>query len=213
VPSNLLFNFPVAPSGSWAYPIQQTPTYATVTKTSANGIRTSVQLRPYPIWNFQFTLGYLKGNASAATAYRDLLGFFMAMGGSANSFLYLHPTDNMVTPTGTDGSTAGFLGLGDGATTSFQLKRQIGIGEDIVQNPITVTPYINGTPVPASFWTLNYAGILTFNTAPSGGSVIQWGGQFYYRLQFLDDVIDDLQMIFYDVWNATIKLQSVILPG
>jgi uncharacterized protein (TIGR02217 family) len=154
----------------------------------------------------------LKGSASAATAYRDLLGFYMAMGGAGNSFLYLDPDDNTVTPTGTDGSTAGFLGIGDGATTTFQLIRQIGIGQDIVQNPITVVPYLNGSPQ-ATGWTLGYGGIVTFASPPANGVVVQWGGQFYFRLRFLDDVIDDLEMILYGVWDATIKLQSVLLPG
>lgn len=168
---------------------------------------------PYPIWLFEFYVSYLKGNASQAGAYRDLVGFYMNVGGSGNSFLYLNPWDNVVTPTGTPGSTAGFVAIGDGATRSFQLFRQIGIGNDIVQNPQSVTPYLNGSPV-SSGWTLDYGGVITFSTAPAGGTVIAWAGTFYFRLRFGEDSLSELEMILSDIWDcATLKLQSVILPG
>jgi len=212
--SNLIFNFPTRPAGAWTWPVKMTPSFSTITKTSANGIENRVSLYPYPIWEFEFDLSYLKGNQTQQSALQNFLGFYIQVGGAGNSFLWENPWDYLVTPNGTLGSSAGFVAIGDGATTSFQLYRQLGTATDIVQNPESITMYVNNSPVAASTWTQDYGGVITFNTAPAANSLIQWGGTFYFRLRFSEDSFNELQMMLNNIWsNSSLKFRSCLLPG
>src|SRR5262249_47963546 len=118
------------PAGlSWS--IKKRPRYATITQTpvSARG-QLRVAKQQYPIWEYEMNWSYLTGSEQAAlganSGLQQMMGFFMARQGAYDDFLYSDANDNSV--------TGMVFGVGDGATTSFQLQRSIGGGVDIVQN-------------------------------------------------------------------------------
>ena len=215
MPSNLVFT----PPAGLGIGIKKTPKWNTIKKTAASGYQLRTPLQQYPLWEIELPFNYLKGDEARASAYQYLLGFYLAMQGAAISFLFEDQYDNTCAAVAAPGSTLGLMtnqqgevAMGDGTSTTFQLIRQIGIGYDIVQNPATITPYVNGSPVSSSAWTLDYAGTITFTSAPTSGSVLNWAGTFYYRVHFLEDSLDDLQMILSDCWElGSCKLESDLI--
>lgn len=180
--------------------------YSTIIQKPVSGrgeIRASLQ--PYPLWKIEYELNFARGGEQLAnTVYQYVLGFFMSVGGQFSDFLYLDPNDNEVTDA--------FIGIGDGATTTFQLTRPIGIGTDIVQN-LNGDPVIsgNGEVISSSLYTISYNGILQFTTAPTSGTVLTWTGNYYYRVRFGDDTTT-FDQPFDKIWNnSKLTFQSVIL--
>jgi hypothetical protein len=166
-------------------------------------IRASVA--PYPLWDIVYELEWARGAENLpSTTYNYLLGFFMNAGGPFSDFLYLDPNDNQ--------ASNQFIGIGDGATTSFQLIRAINIGSDIVQNLNGVpTLYSNGALISSSAYTISSTGIVVFGTAPLSGKILTWSGNFYYRVRFLNPEVR-FDQFAQQIWTAkTLPLRSVIL--
>lgn len=112
---------------------------------------------------------------------QSLLGFFLARGGSFDSFLYEHPDDNAVVDQ--------LIGVANGSNAAFQLLR--GIGSEFVepvQNPKQVDNIkVNGiTKTLGVHYTVSPTGLVVFTTAPLIGNVT-WTGTYYYRARFADD--------------------------
>lgn len=139
--SNIVFQPPF--SLNFGFPSKK-PTFRTLIQMPVSGrgeIRASLQ--PYPLWEITYDMDHARGGEQDQNSvYQYMLGFFLAMGGSFSDFLYLDPYDNRVENV--------YLATGDGSTTQFQLTRPIGIGTDIVQNPIgqpvLFTPGYGGAP-------------------------------------------------------------------
>jgi|SRR6185437_1541726 len=199
--------FPTATSGlGIGWPVRKTPQYSTIVQTPVSR-RGEVRLaqQVYPQWLFELDLTYLKGDFSQPTSALGVLaGFFAAVQGKAQDWLYQDPYDNAV--------TAAQFGTGDGATTTFQLLRPLATSApDIVQNLNgTPTIYVAGTPVtPAS---IGATGLVTFTTAPASGAALTWTGGFYFRCRFDDDSLGQLQENFFQIWDLqSLKFRSVIL--
>ena len=211
--SDLVFPAFAPPHWSWTYPLKKMPSFNTTvqTPTSARG-ELRIANQTFPIWKFNYDISYLKGDAQhgSDSAWQTLLGFFMAVQGAADDWLFNDPYDNTV-PT----SAPQVIGTGDGVTTDFLMYRSFGSlgGVDIIQNfqsaPVI---YVNGGAVSSSTYSLDEYGNLTFNTAPTSGYVIAWSGQFYFRCRFLDDEWGDLEETFYQCWALSeLKFKSVIL--
>jgi hypothetical protein len=208
-----VFTLPSPPDGSWTWPIKRTPKYAAITQTpvSLRG-QLNLSLTPYPVWEYEMSFGYLKGNLTAAnSAINQVAGFFAAVGGSAGLWLFQDVFDYEVV-----GAT---FGTGDGTTTAFQLQRPLGTfgaltGWDLVQNPVgTPSIYIGGTlTTPAS---ISSTGLVTFSSAPAAGAALTWSGQFYYLCHFTEDTIENLQMLQMVgdnlLWDCAVKFESVLL--
>lgn len=125
--SNMIFQPPMGVQ----WDIKKRPRYKTIVQDTVSGrgqLRLQNQL--YPIWEYEFSWDYLPGGeqsgVGANNAYAQVLGFFMSMKGSFDTFLFSDPNDNSVVMMP--------FGSGDGSTTAFQLMRTIGSGVDIVQN-------------------------------------------------------------------------------
>lgn len=198
--SNLLWSPPFV--SNFDFPSKK-PTFKTLIQVPVSGrgeIRASLQ--PYPIWEITQTLNFARGGEQMnGSLYQYLIGFFIAMGGSFSDFLYTDPNDNTV-----QNAT---LGVGDGATVGFQLIRQIGIGNDIVQNPIG-TPAVSVNGALASY-TLEANGYIVMNSAPPAGTILSWSGSFNYRVRFDDDGLE-FDQFMANIWQAKeIRLKSVIV--
>lgn len=187
----------------------KTPKYSTIVQLPMSGrgeIRAGLQ--PYPLWKIEFKLNFARGGEQVANSvYQYTLGFFMNAGGQFSDFLYFDPNDNHI-----DVTNPAYFGTGDGGTKNFQLIRQIGFGDDIVQNLNGApTLYANGALVDPSAYVISATGIVQFTTAPGNGVVLQWAGDYYYRVRFGDDMTT-FDQSFDQIWdNGNMTLMSVIL--
>ncbi|MGH9541391.1 MAG: DUF2460 domain-containing protein [Terriglobales bacterium] len=203
-----------AAGGSYTWPIKRTPKFATIRQTPASlRGQLALSLSPYPIWEWSISLGYLKGNISDSShALNQFVGFYLLALGSSGLFLFADPFDSS--------ASSAVFGTGDGATTAFPLRRQLGAsglaGWDLIQN-LNGTPsiYVAGTlTTPTS---ISSTGVVTFSSAPVSGAALTWTGSFYYLCRFTDDSLADLSAIqTFDginlLWDLkAINLESVLL--
>lgn len=120
----------------------------------------------------------------------------------------------------------GFFGVGDGATTEFQLWRStsaLGLGTpggapvvtpvEMIQNaPFAPGIYQDGTLVASSDYTLsNFPATVTFGTAPADGVSLSWEGTYTYLCKFAEDVLEREEFM-YRLWQLkSLKLETVNL--
>lgn len=122
-------------------------------------------------------------NNIPVTAARSIKQVFMAMLGSAHTFLFWDDLDNE--------AVAEPLGTGDGVTTSFQLKMTYDPGggatneRDITKPDDDVVAYVNGVPAAGTY--SSTTGIFTFTVAPANGTALTWSGHFYICVRFNRD--------------------------
>jgi hypothetical protein len=206
--SSLVFPVPAnLKQGGVGWPVKKAPLFRTIVQTPASMRgENRIALMPYPIWMFELSLEFIRGDFSAAQAasfLQSLVGFFMAVQGQFQDWLYSDPYDNSVTNMQ--------FGVGDGATTAFQIVRTIGGASDLIQN-LSGTPTIkvnNVTTTPAS---IGSTGLVTFSSAPASLATITWTGSFYFRCRFLDDTWADLEEFMNLFWSlSTLKFKSVLL--
>lgn len=129
------------------------------------------------------------------TELSALIAFFRARRGAARGFRISDPFDfssNQMTgsPTMSDQS----IGTGDGAIADFQLVKAYGAEADPQIRPITrpraETVLVSVDGVPATQWTLQGGGIVSFDQAPAPGSQIRAGFLFDVPVRFAEDRID-----------------------
>jgi uncharacterized protein (TIGR02217 family) len=166
--------------------LKKTPNFNTVKQKTAAGLTSAISLKPYPTWDFEFDMDHVVGRElDAKSVVAKFFGTYMATAGGANLFLFPDPVDNSV--------CGAQFGVGDGATTSFQLSRNIFGYPDIIQN---LNTSLNGQPLiyvsgvltaPAS---ISATGVVTFAAAPAAGAVLTWTGSFYFLCRFAEDTID-----------------------
>lgn len=172
------------------------PIHSTIKLDAASGRSVRVANFAYPLQ--KFAIDYTILDASAAVAqFQTLFGFFNAMHGRFQTFLYTHPYDNTV--------TAQPVATGDGTTRVFQLIRTLGGGVAAVYAPI-----IAGTSVSPAGATIDpLTGLITYGTAPAGGTAITWSGSYYWRCS-LDNDTQDFSTFCYGLWDVnTISFTSV----
>lgn len=124
---------------------------------------------------------------------RDLIGFYLARLGAADTFLFEHLEDNTV--------AGAQIGIGDGVTTQFQLVRTFGTFVEPINAPKSVTAVMtNG--VDLGGWMVDAeTGVVTFSVAPSPGAVLTANFQFYFRCRFMNDY-QDVNEFAYKLWEA-----------
>jgi len=198
--------FPALPGLAWS--VDKQPAFATVVRTAASGQETRVALWPAPRWHFK--LGYDLLRADANQELQTLMGFFLARQGQYDSFLYQDPDDNAV--------TGQPLGVGDGATTAFQLLRSFGGFAEPVRAPnlgATLNVYLAGVAQSSSSyavsgWGTATPGMLTFDTAPGAGVAIAADFSFYFPVRFAADLAEFSQFM-HQLWELKqIELVSVL---
>jgi uncharacterized protein (TIGR02217 family) len=183
--SNILF--PKIRGLSWS--IVKTPTFSTEIQESLTGREVRVQNFQNPVWEFTLTYEYLLNDPRSRdeneqTPLETLVGFFLARGGQFDDFL-LNESD--LTGSLEDSVYTGQpIGVGDGATKSFQLVRNIGGFLEAVQNPMNqnATIYVNGV---AKSQGPDYSianGLVTFNSAPAAGANITADFLMLHRVRF-----------------------------
>lgn len=184
--------FPYLPGVSLL--IEKTPEWKTMSAQSASGRERRASMWSAPIWSFKFKFEALRQDAIYAE-FAQLLAFFQARQGQFSTFNYFDRFDNVV--------TSQFFGLGDGATTQFQLVRYIN-GLSTSVEPVyslngAPTIYVNGI---ATGVALGLNGLVTFPTAPAAGSVLTWSGSFFFVCRFDADKMAFGQP-FSNIWDLS----------
>jgi hypothetical protein len=215
------------PSGTnrWGpkLPIKKTPSFKTLTQTPANNVgELRISLTQYAVWMFELNLAWMRGDFSPAqinSAVQQIVGFYGQMQGSASDWLYFDPEDNgsnfnvVNSGAGIGDLYYNSIGIGDSSTANFTLTRTVGGMRDLVQNFVSGYPmvYVGGVLQSPTAYSINSAGVLTFNVAPSFGSVVAWYGQFYFRCRFLEDSWQDLEAFRYQLYSsASVKFKSLL---
>jgi len=126
-----------------------------------------------------------------------VVAFFEARGGRLYGFRWKDWGDyKSCLPSGTPAATDQAIGMGDGATTAFQLVKAYSSGAQTwtrsITKPVagTVTVATDGAEQ-ASGWSVDTStGLVTFTTAPASGIDITAGFEFDVPVRFDTDQLD-----------------------
>jgi hypothetical protein len=192
--SNLIFPSFTATNGGPAWPVKKTPSFRTIVQIPANNRgENRISLTPYSIWKFELAFELLKGDYATASALQTLAGFMGQVGGANLDWLYDDPYDDTVT------QAMGVFGYGDGATTQFQLQRQVGSLNDIVQN-------LKGAP------SIYVGGTLQTPFAGTGSAALYWIGQENLLLQSAAFNLSPWALTNSGASNPTVTANSTTAP-
>ena len=211
--------------------VVKTPTWATAVKRAASGRERRTERWAYPAWTFELSyevirdrpntfvppspitdgqggaitdgLGgdILDGPGAALDEASQLWELFNAAQGRTQTWLYLDPTDNQVTD--------GPIGVGDGATTTFQMARAANSWIEPVLAPFNVSVFDDGAP--AADFGLGQNGQITFAAPPAAGHQLTWSGQFYFICRFQADDLS-LDQIIPQLWAGKKLAFTTVRP-
>lgn len=193
--------FPTLPG--LAYSVIKRPIFNTGIFTAQDGTDIRLGYWNYPVWEFDLSFNYLPdymGAGATSSDLKALMGFYTACQGQLLPFLFKDPDDNTVTNQYIGNVTA--VPASGTMSQTFVMQRAYGLqqfGQDIspvgfVDDTQPFSVSINGTPIPASGYTLNNmyynSNTIAFNsTIPNGGEVTA-NFSYYYACRFADDKYD-----------------------
>jgi uncharacterized protein (TIGR02217 family) len=181
---------------------------------SGSGWNVGVGYSSYPLWEWDLTYDLLSDESPQypTNDLKTLLGFFIAMNGDLNRFLFLDPDDNAVTGQG--------IGTGDGSTTTWTLVRSFGGSDGTGTEPVgyvntgqAFNVYLNGVLQSASTYsvltTTPVNQQLKFTTAPGSGVVITVDMSYYFYVHFQASS-NEFEKFMNQLWSAKkITLESL----
>jgi uncharacterized protein (TIGR02217 family) len=201
-----------------AWPAKKMPTFQTRIQRAVSGRELRALDYPYPIWQFQLGVNFLRdqndtrggtGFAAGFDELRTLYSLYLACSGAYGTFLFSDPTDNQ--------RIGQYLGTGNSSTMTFQLQVSYGSGpiftDQVRAMQMVNAIYLNGiTQNPATYECatgLNSTGSLTFSAPPATNAVITADFSFYFRCRFVDDALT-FENFFYQLWTLKeLKFLSV----
>ena len=147
-----------------------------------------------------------------------VIRFFHAMQGQYHGFRFKDWADyqtgsNYTAPTATDEVLFGTV---DGANTEFQLAKNYTVGTNtyirFITKPVTGTVLISlddVTQTETTHYTIDHTtGLVTFNSAPTGGQVVKGGCQFDVPVRFDADMLD-FQHSSFQAATASIPIVEI----
>lgn len=166
-----------------SWPVERTEEWKSQTQDAASGKSTRIGYWTFPRHTWTLSYEFLRSDPLIGEL-QQLLGFFNSRQGMADSFLYQDVDDNAVTGQG--------LGVGDGATTAFQLVRAFGGFAEPIYAPLNVTAVyldgvLQGSGYSVSSWGSATPGVVTFVTPPGNGVVVTADFTFYFPCYFTAD--------------------------
>ena len=170
--------FPSLPGLEW--PLQRSTIWSNERSQALSGKSTRIQNWTFPRYHWEASFSTLRQNATQAE-FAQLMGFINSLAGGALPFYYTDADDNAV--------TGQEFGVGDGATTTFQLVRAFGGNVEPVQSP-NGTPTITVAGTPTTSFTIDSKGVVTFASAPASAAALLWTGAFYWLCELDDDKQD-----------------------
>lgn len=175
--------------------------YDTTTQRESSGRELRVARQSAARYRYSLTYDFLRQDFAGGDELATLANFYAVHRGSWDSFLYTDPKS--------DTASATAFGTGDGTTTIFYLRDEMGdrIGA------------CNGTPsiykaavlqTVTTHYTLDSTnGKVTFVAAPTAGQALTWTGTFYRRVRFANDNLQTNRLAGR-VWQASVELLSVL---
>lgn len=190
------------------------PKYSTLVQTPANNRgELRISLTQYPLFTFEIDLPAIFGDPSSINSgWQQIIGFYGAMQGAADDWLFDWPDNDTVT-------TPEVIGVGNGSGLTGVMTHSIGGMVELIQNfKAMPTVYVGGAPLTSNQFSIDSVGNITFVTPPPLGDTIAWLGSWYTRCRFLADELQDLQMVRGNGNGATslwqlksLKFVSVLL--
>ncbi|MDC4992538.1 DUF2460 domain-containing protein [Acinetobacter baumannii] len=203
--SNVLF--PELPGLEWDASI--TPMFNTKIMTSINGRELRASFQAAPKYEISLSYAFLREN-KRRKELQQLQGFYLERRGAFDSFLYKMPDDNQFDCTF----------VGDGATTSFQLYKdmytsQLPLGNTEEQMVGEVDPNMWNQVPAKTMWNTNQEKLMWNNVSAQvtsdgkyvlsepleEGIEIKIAGTFYYRCRFKDDTQQYINFM-HKLWKA-----------
>ena len=206
--------------------VSKAPRWSTQVIRAASGRERRTAYWNYPLWQFELSYGVIRHRPTQAELFA-MWEFFNVLQGQFAPFLFVDPTDCQV-PTSALLDTAGApildtsgaplldgsgapvgetFGVGDGATTTFQLIRAINSFTEPVYAVYSPTVLDNGSP--AGAYTLEPNGQIVFAAAPAAGHALTWSGYFYFGCRFLEDALSFEQLVS-QLWSGkSLKFTSL----
>jgi uncharacterized protein (TIGR02217 family) len=162
--------YPALPGLSWS--LIRRPTFSTTVRTSASQREVRAQLVTETLMEYDLTYEYLSQGD-----LQTLMGFYCAMRGGYDTFLFDDPED--------DSATNVQIGTGDGSTTAFTCQRSIGASTRVVDwlNAISAVT-VGGSSVG---YTVTAPNIINISPAPASGAAVRASFTYYWKVRFVDD--------------------------
>jgi hypothetical protein len=155
-----------------------------------------------PLYAYTLKYEFLRVD-DAYAELQTLVGFFNLMGGGFDTFLFDDTDDNT--------ATAQIFGVGNGATTTFQLLRSFGgFAEPVTALQATPAAQVFANGSPASSYTISAAGLVTFGTPPAVGVTLTWTGKFYRRCAFSDPKLTTTKFMNRLYSAGKVQIESVL---
>ncbi|HTS92233.1 MAG TPA: DUF2460 domain-containing protein [Stellaceae bacterium] len=176
------------------FPVKRTEIWQSRVQLSISGKEVRIADWSYPRHQWEQTYDVLRG-APAIAEQQALMGFFNLCQGPLAAFLYQDADD---------GATVGqSLGIGDAATTTFQLVRAMGGFVEPILAPNVVTAVrLNGVPLASNAYSVDpETGRLAFVSPPGAGISITADFSYYFRCRFLEDTMD-FEKFMSQLWQA-----------
>lgn len=159
---------------------------------------------------------------------KTLQDFYTAVGGISNSWRFKPPHDFTTAPTATQehyqgspaqpapSSTDVLLGVGDGTTTTFQLRKAYTVASRTAYVPIT-KPVSGTTKVSRNDvedlagWTVNTStGVVTYSVAPGAGVNVKAGCDFNVEARFGEELDRMLPLEGVSFSQASVRSVPII---
>ncbi len=193
--------FPTLIGQGWS--VKYRPHFLTSVHTYVSGRELRAARRLNPLYDIELNFDLLRGDAAFAE-FQTVIAFIASHAGQAQPFLFA-PPDSLGQYVGAP------VGIGDGATTSFVLTREIGgYGENVQALLGAPTVYLNGVALSPSSYALSILpATVTFATAPAAGAIITADFSAAHLARLSDDDAD-LEQFMADFWDLkSLKLETV----
>ena len=193
--------FPSLPGLAWG--VSRKPKWSSRVQKSTSGKRQAMSYMSFPLYEWTLSFNVLR-EYSTNTDLEQIQGFFNAMKGQYDTFLYADPHDAII-------PTNQLLGLGNGSNKNFQLVRSYGGVVEPIFSPAIVTIRVNNVvQTLGTHYTITDYGVVQFVTAPGAGVTVTATGTFRFRCAFTVDSIEFINSDGLDIWKSgKITFESV----
>ncbi len=157
---------------------------------AASGASIDVALASAPLHTFELKYNFFR-DYLAPSEFKQMMGFWLRLGGTVGRFLFLNPDDNKV--------VGQAVATTDGVLSTFgPIPRTFGVGANSGTEPVgaldltaTVNVYLNGVlQDPATYQLLTSAPCnqqVKFLSTPGAGLAISMDFSFFYYCRFADN--------------------------
>lgn len=200
-------NFVFPEFQGWSYQKTITPVWNTQIYESENGQETRIQKWKYPRYKIKIEYNFLTDNTTQGITLEKgdverLQGFFNAVGGNFDDFLFKDDTENWC-----ENQT---FGVGNGTETSFQLLRNHPYWVEPVTGIVEIPQiFVNGELCTAV--SVDPNGAVTFEEAPEADAVLSWTGTYYFRVRFTESELE-ISRTWQGLWEGiSVEMETVKL--